>query len=88
MQEKLQATIPSSSKWHTEDVEVKAKSYGMTKSDFILEAVALLMKLDESVVRGALADSKESYLPLWYGLSEYINNIANENMEKDLCDGT
>ena len=76
MQERLQATIPDSNKWHNEDVEVKAKSYGMTKSDFILEAVTLLMKLDESVVRGALEDSKKSYLPMWYGLSEYLNNMA------------
>lgn len=85
IQERLEVTIPESNKWHNHDVEKIAKGYGMTKSEFVMEAVALLMKLDKSIIEGALLDSKESYLPLWYIVSEYLNGMAREAMEKEMC---
>jgi hypothetical protein len=60
MQERLQATISKSNKWHTKDVEDKAKELNMSKSDFILLAVQLLLNIDTQKLKDAINKSEES----------------------------
>lgn len=71
-QEILRATIPTTNKWHTEDVERKAKELGMGKSEFVLEAVSLLLAFDENTIKEAQEKSKNDYLPIWYHIK---NNL-------------
>jgi len=49
-QEKIQVTVPSENAWHTEDVEAKAASYGMSKSKFILLAVDVFINLSRNEI--------------------------------------
>ena len=58
-QERLQITIPSDNKWHTEDIEAKADELGMTRNEFIFKAIDLLYNMDTEVFK-AIKDNAES----------------------------
>lgn len=49
-QEQIRATVPASNPWHTEDIEAKAASYGMSKSKFMLLAVDVFMNLPRNEI--------------------------------------
>ena len=72
-QEKMLFNIPAESKWHTDDVEKKAKELGFSsKSEFMREALSLFMALDESTVQKARKQSSQDYLPVWYHIKESL----------------
>lgn len=48
-QERIQATIPQSNQWHMQDVEDKAKSLGIDKNTFLLNAIETALKTDNLV---------------------------------------
>src|SRR5690554_2826437 len=50
-QEKVQATIPASNKWHTEDLEVKAEKHGMSKSEYLFMAIDTFMGFDDDFIK-------------------------------------
>lgn len=78
-QEKLQVTIPSANKWHTEDIEAKAKELGMEKSEFILKAVDMMMNFDKEFYKRIKQYSEGLNAP------EYIviQNMIIKNMAMD-----
>lgn len=78
-QEILRATIPSTNKWHTEDIEAKAKELGMEKSEFILKAVDMMMNFDKEFYKRITQYSEGLNAP------EYIviQNIIIKNMALD-----
>lgn len=80
MQERLTLTIPTSNKWHTEDLEKKAESLGMTKGEFLLEAVNMMMSFDEEVIRHLESMTEGLHLPLWLVMQ---NMIIRRMAEKD-----
>ena len=49
-QEEIRATVPAGNAWHTEDIEAKAASYGMSKTKFILLAVDVFMNLSRNEI--------------------------------------
>ena len=50
-QEIIRTTVPVGNEWHTEDLEAKAESLGMSKSELILMATNLFMHLTAKEVR-------------------------------------
>lgn len=47
-QERVQATIPANYKWHNEDIDKRAKEFGLKKGDFILFAVDFMLNIDDT----------------------------------------
>jgi len=78
-QEKIQATIPASNKWHTGDIEEKAKALGMEKGIFILEAIDMLVNLDEVFYGKIQTAAEQFHIPVWL----YIQNTLIKGMAKD-----
>lgn len=78
-QEKLQVTIPASNKWHTEDVERKAKELGMEKTEFVMNAVDMMMNFDNVFLQKIKEYSEGLRVP------EYIviQNMIIKNMALD-----
>ena len=78
-QEKIQLTIPSSNKWHTEDVERKAKELGFEKSEFIMKAIDMMMNFDNTFFKKIQEYSEGLNIP------EYmvIQNMIIKNMAMD-----
>lgn len=78
-QEKIQLTIPSSNKWHTEDVERKAKELGFEKSEFIMKAIDMMMNFDNTFFKKIQEYSAGLNTP------EYmvIQNMIIKNMALD-----
>lgn len=78
-QEILRATIPSTNKWHTEDIEAKAKELGMDKTEFILKAVDMMMNFDNTFLK-KIQEYSEGL-----NVSEYmvIQNMIIKNMALD-----
>lgn len=82
MQERLQSTIPNSNKWHNEDVEVKAKKLGMEKSEFILNAVDMMMNFDEIFFKRIQEYSNGLHIPEWLVIQNMIiKRMADEAAE-------
>nr|DAE48202.1 MAG TPA: hypothetical protein [Caudoviricetes sp.] len=78
-QEILRATIPATNKWHTEDVEARAKELGMEKTEFILKAVDMMMNFDNTFFKKIQEYSAGLNTP------EYmvIQNMIIKNMALD-----
>lgn len=78
-QEILRATIPTSNKWHIEDIEAKAKEMGMDKTEFILKAVDMMMNFDKNFIKRIQGYSEG------LNVSEYmvIQNMIIKNMALD-----
>lgn len=82
MQERLQATIPNSNKWHNEDVEARAKQLGMEKSEFILNAVDMMMNFDETFFKKIQGYSEGLHIPEWLVMQNMIiKEMAKEAAE-------
>ena len=82
MQERLQTTIPNSSKWHNEDIEVKAEKYGMSKKDFILNALDMIMGFDETFLKKIKNYSNGLHIPEWLVMQNMIiKRMADESAE-------
>lgn len=82
MQERLQATIPNSNKWHNEDIEAKAKELGMEKSEFILNAVDMMMNFDEVFLKKIQRYSNGLHIPEWLVIQNMIiKRMADESAE-------
>lgn len=85
MQERLQTTIPNSNKWHNEDVELKAEKYGMSKKDFILNAVDMMMSFDEIFFKKIQKYSNGLHIPEWLVMQNMIiKRIADEAAETEV----
>jgi hypothetical protein len=81
-QEKIQATIPQDNKWHLEDIEVKAKSLGIEKGDFILKAVDMLMNFDNGFYQRIRQYSTGLKVPEYVVIQNMIiNQIAKKSAE-------
>lgn len=81
-QEKLQATIPQDNKWHTEDIEAKAKSLGIDKREFILKAVDMLMNFDNGFYQRIRRYSTGLKVPEYVVIQNMIiNQIAKNSAE-------
>lgn len=78
-QEKLQVTIPTTNKWHTEDVERKAKALGLEKTEFIMKAIDMIMNFDDVFLNRIIEYSEGLKVP------EYmvIQNMIIKNMALD-----
>lgn len=82
MQERLQATIPENSKWHTEDIEAKAAALGMEKGEFILNAVDLSFNFDEVFYKKVQRSADLCRVPVWvYIQNKLIKIMAREAAE-------
>lgn len=79
MQERLTITIPTSNKWHTEDLEKKAEKLGMNKGDFLLEAVNMMMCFDDVFLKKLENQSEALKIPVWL----LIQNTIIKNMAED-----
>lgn len=76
---RLQIVIPKDSgELYTKNIKEKAKTLGMNKSKFMLEAATFMMSIDDGILRKAKDSSKRNYLPLWL-------NLKNILEEGDLC---
>lgn len=72
-QEKLQVTIPSSNKWHTEEVEKKAKELGMeNKSELMLKALDLYMNFDNVFLKRVKEISENLIIPEYLVIQNMI----------------
>ena len=81
-QERLQITIPSDNKWHTEDIEAKADELGMTRNEFIFKAVDFFMNLDTDTYEKMAAAANGLHIPLWlYMQNKIIKDMAQSRVE-------
>jgi len=84
-QEKLQVTIPTSNKWHNEDIEAKAKEMGIEKSELVLKAVDMIMNFDKTTYQKIEAMSEGLKLPEWLVIQNLIiNTFADKAADRDL----
>ena len=81
-QERLQITIPSDNKWHTEDIEAKADELGMTRNEFIFKAVDFFINLDTDTYKKMVAAANGLHIPLWlYMQNKIIKDMAQSRVE-------
>lgn len=72
-QEKLQVTVPSTNKWHTEDVERKVEELGLeNKSELILKALDLYMNFDNVFLQRIENISKNVIIPEYLVIQNMI----------------
>lgn len=78
-QEIVRATISLSNKWHNEDIDIKAKELGMDKTEFILNAIDMMLNFDEDFYKKIQGYSEGLNIP------EYliIQNMIIKNMAMD-----
>lgn len=78
-QERIQATVSKNNKWHSEEVEERAKELGMEKGELIIKAVDMIMSFDKEFYRRIQEYSKGLNIP------EYIviQNMIIKNMALD-----
>lgn len=82
MQERLQTTIPSSNKWHSEDVELRAKALGMEKSELVFNAVDMMMNFDEIFLKRIQSYAEGLHIPEWMVMQNMLlDRMANESAE-------
>ncbi len=79
MQERLTITVPSNNKWHTEDLEKKAEELGISKGDFLLMAVDMLMTFDNDFIKKIQSHSRGLNIPM----GVFIQNTLIKELAKD-----
>lgn len=87
-QERLQATIPQSSQWHVEDVVAKAKSLGIDKNTFILNAVEVALNTDNLVHSYIKKQSEGMNISPWlFSQNILIKRIADDDAFEEVFPG-
>jgi hypothetical protein len=79
VQERLTITVPSNNKWHTEDLEKKAEELGISKGDFLLMAVDMLMTFDNDFIKKIQSHSRGLNIPM----GVFIQNTLIKELAKD-----
>lgn len=72
MNELISVRIPNSNKWKLKDIEKKAKDYGLEKSEFILNAIDMMMNFDEVFFKKIQKYSDGLHIPEWLVLQNMI----------------
>lgn len=82
-QEIIRATVPANNNWHTEDLEAKATAMGMSKSDFILKAVDMMMNFGSSFYDYIKGYAEGLHIPEWVVIQNLvIKQIAKSQAKK------
>lgn len=71
-QERVFATIPLEHEWHTEDIEQKAKELNITKGDFLLKAIDLMLHFDPYFLNLINSISTTMKVPEWLVIQNFI----------------
>lgn len=84
-QERLQITISADNNWHTEELEAKAESIGMSKNDFTFKAIDLMMNFDNEFLKYIKFYSKGLHLPEFLIIQNIIiGRMAEEDARKEV----
>lgn len=88
-QEEIRATVPAKNDWHTEDVDKAAEALGISRSEFILKAVDMLIGFDKVFYKHIRSYAKGLKFPEFVVIQNIIiKRMAQERAHREVWGGS
>jgi len=88
-QEEIRATVPAGNKWHTEDVDKAAEALELSRSQFILLAVDMLVSFDPEFFNEIQRYAKGLMLPEYVVIQNtIIKRKAQDRAHREVWGGS
>lgn len=85
---KINVRIPDGTGFGLADIEAKAKSLGLNRSEFVMKAVSMMMNFDEEFLKEIQGFSEGLHIPEWLVIQNMIiNRLADEDAEYEVYGG-
>ncbi len=81
--ERINARIPADSKWSAADLENKSSMLGIKKSDFIIDAIDLLMGFETEFIKEVYSRADKLNIPVSTFIQNTITRVSAQEQVED-----